>query len=405
MPRSFITALILIGVLLTSAGIAGMFVTRPQHMPRIEIQTTDSLNRVEKVDAHFTFYSLDHTIETNALVKLRGGFSWNHPKQSYTINLDSDLAYDGLEPDDDWMLISCYIDKTLMRHKLCYDLFNLFSDENYAPESRFVEVSVNEDYKGIYLLKERPDEKRMKINQGENHGTLFKDARIFRLRLISSYDSTVSYYDQKYPDWTEDNYEYLLDSLNAYLFAQDTNFRSKEVGIHRWFDMDNIIDWHLLLLLTNNSDGLMKNYYLYQKENGQPFRLAIWDYDHSFGRDGDNEPNMMQRELDINRNYLLRKWMGTNYQDYRQRLSDRWLWLRENILYLEKLNHMIDQNAETVRPLVDKNFERWPVDGPHYYDKATFEEEVQRIKDYLEMRLPYLDEYFRELPTLPPDAY
>ena len=46
---------------------------------------------------------------------------------------------------------------------------------------------------------------------------------------------------------------------------------------------------HLLLYLSNGGDGITKNFYIYKMDEETPFRIALWDCDHSFGRDGDNE--------------------------------------------------------------------------------------------------------------------
>ena len=60
--------------------------------------------------------------------------------------------------------------------------------------------------------------------------------------------------------------------------------------------MENLIDWHILLLFTNNGDGLMKNYYFYKMDSETPFRFAIWDYDHTFGRDESAEAGYRHEE-------------------------------------------------------------------------------------------------------------
>ena len=33
----------------------------------------------------------------------------------------------------------------------------------------------------------------------------------------------------------------------------------------------------IILLFTNNADGIMKNFYLYKLDKNTPFRFAIWD--------------------------------------------------------------------------------------------------------------------------------
>ena len=74
--------------------------------------------------------------------------------------------------------------------------------------------------------------------------------------------------------------------------------------IGEWIDIPNLIDYHLFLLFTNGGDGVKKNFYLYKKDKDTPYRIAPWDCDHSFGRDGDNEKNMLERLLEVNQNIL-----------------------------------------------------------------------------------------------------
>ena len=294
-------------------GAIGLYLSRPKHMPRIEISSNQKFNDRQKKEAKFTFQGKEISLETTARIKHRGGYSISHPKKSYTVNLSADIAPAQLPADDDWMLISCYIDKTLMRHKVCYDLFSALSDKNMAAKSCFVELIVNDDHVGIYMLVERLDEKRLKLDKADPQAACFKDPPVFHRQNSVHADSLKNYYEQKYPPWSEQNFVGLMDSLRVFLFeSHDSVFTEQENGIHTWFDLDNIVDWHLLLMLTNNSDGLLKNFYLYKKNGNSPFRIAIWDYDHSFGRDGDNEPNMLARSLDINRNVLLKRLMQTN---------------------------------------------------------------------------------------------
>jgi spore coat protein CotH len=69
------------------------------------------------------------------------------------------------------------------------------------------------------------------------------------------------------------------------MFNSPDSILLADVG--KWIELQNLIDRHLLLLFTNNGDGVMKNFLLYKTESHTPFQIALWDYDHSFGRDGD----------------------------------------------------------------------------------------------------------------------
>ncbi len=64
-------------------------------------------------------------------IERRGGGSIRLPKHSYEIDLNEDKALGNLPADDDWILNASYIDKTFLRHVLCYELFSLMGEHNY----------------------------------------------------------------------------------------------------------------------------------------------------------------------------------------------------------------------------------------------------------------------------------
>lgn len=139
----------------------------------------------------------------------------------------------------------------------------------------------------------------------------------------------------------------------------------------------------------------MKNFYLYKVDSKTPFRFAIWDYDHCFGRDGDNELNMMERELDCNRSVLLRRLMEIVETNYCERLKMRYLELRKrNIISTEHFSLMINRNDRIISKEVSKNSARWPVDDKWYYDDNDYSQELGVMLSYIKMRIARLDETF-----------
>ena len=129
-----------------------------------------------------------------------------------------------------------------------------------------------------------------------------------------------------------DKTEYLEQFKDFMYYSSNEDFIK---GINSWVDLKNVIDWHLLLLYTNNGDGIRKNFYLYKLDNKTPFRFAIWDYDHSFGRDGDNEKNMMERPLQCNTAVLLKRLQEIQDIGYEDMLIERWHELRKKGIFSE----------------------------------------------------------------------
>ena len=182
---------------------------------------------------------------------------------------------------------------------------------------------------------------------------------------------------------------YLENVMQFMIHADDSTF-AHEIGQH--FDLENIIDWHLLLMFTNNGDGVMKNFYLYKRNTQTPFRIAIWDYDDAFGRDGEGELKMTESLPDFDRCLILNRLQNNPYLDYGARLRARYKELRDNGIFSKKhIEKMIRANDKLIHNEIDRNFELWPVDGIGYYDASTYAEELEIMRKYLDIRIPQLD--------------
>ncbi len=141
----------------------------------------------------------------------------------------------------------------------------------------------------------------------------------------------------------------------------------------------------------------MKNFLLYKKNSQTAFRIALWDYDHSFGRDGDNELNMMSNAGEPKRSVLIKRLMEIPGSRYPAMLRDRWWQLREaDILTYGNIQQHLEENDRIIRKQIPGNAEIWPQDYKWSYDDNSYDEEIQLILDFVTLRIPQLDEYFSE---------
>ena len=135
---------------------------------------------------------------------------------------------------------------------------------------------------------------------------------------------------------------------------------------------------------------------MYRKDNKTPFQVVPWDYDHSFGRDGDNEPHL-PGIISIERNLLLKRLIQLNTNEYTTRLKNRFNELKTaGILNEENLIAKIEANYSRLRPFVKKNEQRWPVDAAPFYDNADFEDEIQLIKGWIPIQLKEMDKHINK---------
>jgi hypothetical protein len=360
-----------------------------ENLIRLDISPQDSIVWNEKRPCSITILNEPQ----QARIKYRGGFSSRYEKKSFSIEFEENVTIGNLPRDKDYILNASYIDKTFMRHILSYDLFRSFSDKNISPYSQFAEVYVKSTYIGLYIVMLESDASSLLDADDKSRSSIFKDPLIFREDIAPFIQEPTNIHQQKFPKISIMDYTADMEKLRMQiLYGKQEKFDSLFLTT---FDLENILDWHLLLLLSNNSDGIFKNFYLYRNNQNEPYKISPWDYDHSFGRDGDGERNMMDRPINVERSIFFQKLMKSETLSYQEKLKKKYHVLRsKNAISESSLYAMIDDYESQLSTILAKNFERWPVDGPGYYDANSFNQEIQLMKDFIKLRISQLDKMF-----------
>ena len=328
-----------------------------------------------------------------AKIHFRGGISSGYPKHSLALKFPERTALCGLPADKDWILNANYIDKTFMRHKLSYDLFRRMNPEaNRAPLCAYAMVELDGRPEGLYVVMQKMDASTLGISKGDSSAVVFKEPPVFYEDSIEPQKKD-NYYHQTFPKKRKEDRTAQAERLHRFLFESNDLAFHDSVGT--LFDLDNIADWHLLLLFSNNSDGMLKNFFLYKADDSTPFRVAPWDYDHSFGRDSDNESNMMVHIIDCDRSVLLRRLSA--WEPYRQKLAARWQQLRtDGIVSPKAFARMVEENRSLIAKAVKTNERLWPVDNAIYYDANDFDQELDIMLRFASLSIERMDSLFSD---------
>jgi spore coat protein CotH len=362
-------------------------------LPQIDILKSDGFSWNGKEICTIIYTADGRSIEIPAEIKYRGGHSARYEKHSFSLELVKKYQLAGLPKDDDWILNANYIDKTFMRHKISYDLFQTMNQNNKSAASNYINLMINGEEQGLYLITEEINGSQVKLNEKDSLAMIFKDPPfLFKSRIKNQQDSN-NYFQQKFPKIEKRNQTAYIEKFRSFLF--DSSERDFVEEIDNWIDLDNVLDWHLLLLYSYNADGIMKNFYLYKLDANTPFRIAIWDYDHSFGRDGDNELNMMDRPLRMERSILFNRLLDSEALNYKKRMKERWKQLRDQGLFsAEYMDVKVKQIDSEISKAVEQNALIWPWDSKWYYDDNDYEEEKEIFMNFVKLRISVLDDEF-----------
>jgi spore coat protein CotH len=336
------------------------------------------------------------TNEVAGNLRYHGATSMGYPKKSLKLGLENAAPLAGLGKKANWVLNAAYVDRSMMRHKLSYDLFLSLAQPGAprpAAASRFVEVFVNDKYQGVYLLMERVDRQLLGLRPFQTND--FTHACIYK-----AVDHAANFgqpghggFEQREPDPARGEYWRPLDLFTRFVStASPEVFNHPQTGIVNRLDLGSAIDFHLLVLLTSNGDGITKNYMIARNghETGpqrDKFFFVPWDYDGTFGRNWDGQPYPHDVWLS---NGLFDRLMQN--ADYRKRFAARWSQLRQREFSEATILGMIEANARTLGDAMKRNAQRWSGNRGGNSGPSAFEQDLDLMRRWVPARLKWLDQ-------------
>ena len=89
-------------------------------------------------------------------IKGRGNSTWNADKKPYNIKLDSKTDLFGMGKNKSWCLLANATEVSMIRNQLAYDFARGIGIDTTSP-TRHVNLYLNGEYAGLYLLTEKVD--------------------------------------------------------------------------------------------------------------------------------------------------------------------------------------------------------------------------------------------------------
>lgn len=378
-------------------------------------------------------------------IDLRGTSSlYLSPKKSYGVELwdaagvDVEAPILGMPEETDWILSANHFDKSLMNNTLTYHLARAMG--HYAPRHRHVELILNGQYEGVYVLMERikRDPGRLdiaKLDSNDISGDDLTGGYILSVDrdngpengFVSPYPPAVSgngqhtYMEYRYPK--PDN---ILPEQTAYIQAFiDTfetalagpDFADPAVGYRAYADVPSFVDVFLLNELSRNVDAYRLSGYLYKDKNSNGGKLhmgPVWDYDIAWANayycEGANPAGWAYAFGDAcpDESQQVPFWWPRLQEDpyFVNAVRCRWNELRGTLLSIDNLETYCDSVALLLDAAQQRNFTVWPILGQYVVPNpwpypTTYAGEVQELKNWIEVRWAWID---ANLPGDPPSC-
>ena len=438
--------------------------TLESELPLFHITTAVQIENEPKVPGNLKIYQQGELLVEHPIgIEYRGSTSYRlSDKKSYGFetwdenNQDVNISLLGFPEEEDWILTghvfrandNRIFDPTLMKHYVGYSLFR--SMGNYASRCKFVELSVNGDYLGVYVFMEKlkRDKNRIdikKLKPDENDAENITGGYILKIDKTAGGDvasnQPLPYYDNNWEDDARYNemisfrssygtdksvlnfapfgppyhsqqyletyflYEYpKADDISPeqksyiqnYIYEFETallndDFSSQNRTYTNYIDLASFVDYFILNELVGNIDAYRLSTYMYKNLGGKLKMGPVWDLNIGYG-----DSRIPLDDWIINYNthvpqdpWLVPFWWGRLMEDpqFIATLKNRWTSLRTNALSTNNVVALVQNTSNYL--LTNGAIQR-------NYDRWTgiavaYETEVTKMIDYLRNRLAWMD--------------
>ncbi len=363
----------------------------------------------------------------NIGISLRGSSSRAFAQKSYSVETrtalgaDSNVSLLGMPSESDWVLYGAWDDKSLVRNVITYQFSNDMG--RYASRTRYCELFINGDYRGVYVLMEKikRDNNRVdikKMGTTDTAAATVSGGYILQVDRAGVNDHFYSAYPfctggttkpallYEYPkpeDIVPAQKTYIQSYVNQFETAlKNGNVYDTANGYRHYADAATFIDQCLLQEIGHNVDGYRLSSYLYKDRGGKLMAGPIWDMNLAYGNAdyfNGSATNTWEWNLpcSLNDPNLIPFWWKQLLTDtvYMKDLKCRYTTLRQTTFDTTHMNHMIDSLVTVLQVPQTHQFTRWPILGhylwPNNYVGNTWTQEVDTVKHWLKARVKWMD--------------
>lgn len=350
----------------------------------------------------------------NAQIRGRGNssFLW-YDKKPLRLKLNDKHKMLGLDKARSWVLLANYRDVT--------DLMNTFVFEMgrwlglpYTNHTRYVEVFINGDYRGLYQLTEQIQQNKNRVNISKEHGILISldvdDGPAESPNATDNFWSKVYKMPVcvKYPD-DETFTNNTCDSVRAELGKLELAIKNKNYSqIEQLLDIPSFIKYLQIQEFVYNVElSAPRSIYMHKDGDSKWVMGPLWDFDAGYDFDWRNmytghtffadftETVMGTNPLKRNGNYSYVPQFFTDIfgcKEFVQAYKAQWEAVKDSIV-----SRNWDECMKYVEQLqqsgaIDREFKRWPISGKH------FKTELNKMHTWLENRRRHMNYLIASIP-------
>ena len=373
------------------------------NIPLVNIYTYDIFDN-EKCDIELNYCSMGITISdytknnsnnsynilnSTGKIRVRGATSRDFEKKSYKISVEKKVKLFDLTTDNDWVLDALYSDPSKIRNKLSSDIWNEINNNQLVNNDlgvEFVEVFIDNQYKGLYTIKNNVDKHVTSLN---DTGLLIKAVNHFNYNYVEMINNRTfnieedgSFLNMKIKEYNSDLFTAFLNRMYNY-YSNNMVFDT--------FDEDNYFNYKILISLMSGDDNVTKNIYYSINQSNDKILITPWDMDMTWGLVFDPSSSIYSKKMMYNYNDDLRMQYDVMFDltdESFEKVKRRYWELRKEVINMETIDSYLDEYQELLinSGAIKRDNDKW-----YAYD---FKLEIDEIREWVKNRIIYLDAFF-----------
>lgn len=398
------------------------------------------LSKTERIKAKLTVDGQDHYAGMDAVaieIKGRGNSTWTEPKKPYQIRFDKKVGAQpllGLPAARKWILLANFVDNSMLTNAIAMKIGRLL-DMPFTQHMMPVELTLNGQYLGLYMLTEQKEVAPNRIDIGDEGTYLELTVSDGRVPSADPNDEMHWFFNSrrglhlptqvKSPELEDLTKEQGLETAERRFAQIQAEFEAMEAcvvsdeyldnGCEAHLDLRSVAQFLIVQQLTRNWEvNHPKSVQLY-RSSGEPYRLGpIWDFDWTFGGTSSNE-HFLTRQTDALLSQSVDPLDGTRFftrllrsPALRQEFDEQWHAFRA-----EKLGELLTYTrlfAQTIQDsgAFERDYQRWhdlqdakKPTRPRLTDATQY---AGMAADWLLARAAYIDAVVQAM-KLDPDSF
>lgn len=374
-------------------------------------EKTDYRNCTIKIESDTAAWNY----EGRGRIRGRGNSTWIwYPKKPYRIKLDEKASVLGLDANKDWVLLANYRDPTHLMNTFVFEMgYGL--NMPFTNHTRYVEVTLNGDYIGLYQLTEQIEVGKSRVDIGKKKGWLLSLdvddgpaeaptagdnfwSQVYRMPVCVKSPEAEDYAT---PETLLDDAKQALGDLENVIHSHDYEALKKVMNVQ------SMIDYLLIQEYVYNVEvAAPRSIYLHKDKGDALWTFGpLWDFDAGFDFDWGHmydghgyfadyretvlgtDPARHISNYDYVSSFFTDMWKN---KEFVSDVKARWKQIRPRVIseFWAETKRYADAAAEAM----ERDAKRWPID-------KKYTTEINRMEKWLNSRAVYMDNIVSNYPS------